>query len=398
VAKKVEKASPSPAPVMKAPAPAAPAGGFFGFLNPSPAVSKKAEPAPAPVVAKKAEPVVSKKSQPAMAVAKKISAEPVVAEKVSTGGFFGFLNPSPAPAKAPKVAPVVLEVVETPVKKAGFTFPSLGSSAPGTRKAKVTLPPVKASPPAKVAVVSAAKATTISKLLKGDAKKIKSFQIGTDGYRSGDVSADAFLKTLESLFGVEALESVVIPLASELPERDVAAKLKTALEKKGKKTSAPAKAPFSFSFGGGKKVIELPKPVIVEPPVKKQAGFTFPSFGAPKVVEKPIPVPVVAPAKPVPKAGFSFPSFGAPKPSVTPAVSKVIPVFKLPTNVPTAKKAAVEKEVKALLSGASDAKVFYKNIVTVVGKPKAIEVIKDIIKIFPKDVGAKIEAAAKADK
>jgi hypothetical protein len=94
----------------------------------------------------------------------------------------------------------------------------------------------------------------VLKLLKGDSSKMKSFQRSTDDFRSGNVSPDAFLKTLENLFGADALSSVVTPLAAELPERDLASKLKAAYDKAvaaKNKSSKPPSSPFAF-FGGKK--------------------------------------------------------------------------------------------------------------------------------------------------
>jgi hypothetical protein len=182
------------------------------------------------------------------------------------------------------------------------------------------------------------------------------------------VTGDAFLKTLESLFGADALESVVVPLVSELPERDAAAKLLASFEKKMsmmKKAAEPAKAPFSFSFGAPKKV-EVPVPVVVAPPPKKE-GFSFPSFGAPKTA--------------------------APAPAL-----KAVPAIKLPAGVPASKKVAVETQVKQLLSGAIDAKVFYKNVSKDLGRPKTVEIMAELIKALPKPVGLKVDAVFKADK
>ena len=380
VAKKAVVA-PAPTPVAKAPAPA---GGMFGFLNSGP--SPKAAPAEAKVVV-------------ATAVAKKTVAAPApapvpiikAAAPAPAGGFFGFLNPSPstpaakaAPAE-PKVVPAVaakkvaapvpamkakaVVAVAAPEKKAeapaGGVFGFLNSSPPKTTAVKAA-PAAAAKKPAAVGM-NVKFLARISRLLKGDSSKIKAFQTATDSFRSGAVTGDAFLKTLESLFGADALESVVVPLVSELPERDAAAKLLSSFEKKVsmmKKASEPAKAPFSFSFGAPKKV-EVPVPVVVAPPPKKE--------------------------------GFSFP-FGAPKAAAPAPAQKAAPAVKLPAGVPASKKVAVETQVKQLLSGAIDAKVFYKNVSKDLGRPKTVEIMAELIRALPKPVGLKVDAVFKADK
>ena len=329
-----KKAAPVPTPVAKAPAPPAASGGFFGFLGSSaPAESAKVEAkaAPAVAVAKKVAPPPSrtavnvKAAVPAAVVSEK-SAAP-------SGGFFGFLNSSPPQDSRPRPTSSVASSSAKPVQAVGMNVKFLAS---------------------------------ISRLLKGDSSKIKAFQSATDSFRSGAVSGDSFLKTLEILFGADALESVVVPLVSELPERDAAVKLRASFDKKMssmKKGAEPAKAPFSFSFGAPKKV-EIPVPVAVVPPPKKE-GFSFPSFGAPKA------------------------------PAATPV--KATAAIKIPTGVPAAKKTVVETQIKSLLAG-GDVKVFYKNISKELGRPKTVEVMPEIIKGLPKPIGLKVEAVFKADK
>ena len=386
-----KKAAPVPAPVpaVKAPATSAPSGGFFGFLNAPPASTKSA-PAEAKVAA-----VAPAKAAPAAAAKKAapVSAPAPVPVKAAapTGGMFGFMNQAKPPAKAavPEVKEVPVVAAKKAAPAAGGFFGLLKSEPKETPVKAVASAAAKAAPvkaaPAKAAPVKAAapvKKTeaavgmnvkflaSISRLLKGDSGKIKSFQTATDSFRSGAISGDAFLKILETLFGESNLESVVTPLVSELPERDAATKLRASFDKKSsmmKKSSTPAekKAPFSFSFGAPKKV-EAPAPIVVAVPV---------------------------PAK---KEGFSFPSFGGSKPAAAPA-SKASATVKLPAGVPAAKKSAVEAQITQLLAG-GDAKVFYKNISKDLGKPKTIEVMAEIIKSLPKPIGLKVDAVFKADK
>ena len=380
-----KKAAPVPAPVVKAPVPAAAAsGGMFGFLNSGPAAkapqeasAAKVAPAAASKVAVKASPVAPSKPAPA------------------SGGFFGFLGSS-APSDAPKAeskaapaVPVAKKVAPAPPKVAvnvkpaapaaadksaapsGGFFGFLNSSPAPEPKSKPTSSASVAPSSAKPAVAVGMNVkflASISRLLKGDSSKIKAFQSATDSFRSGAVSGDAFLKTLETLFGSDALESVVVPLVSELPERDAAVKLKASFDKKMtsmKKDAESTKAPFSFSFGAPKKV-EVPVPVVVAPPPKKE-GFSFPSFGAPKT------------------------------PASTPLKAPAAAAVKIPTGVPAGKKSAVETQIKQLVAG-GDVKVFYKNISKELGRPKTLEVMPEIIKVLPKPIGVKVDAILKSDK
>jgi hypothetical protein len=49
-------------------------------------------------------------------------------------------------------------------------------------------------------------------------------------YHIGVLPAEAFLKTIETLFGAENVESVIVPLIAELPERAAATELKVVIE------------------------------------------------------------------------------------------------------------------------------------------------------------------------
>jgi hypothetical protein len=46
----------------------------------------------------------------------------------------------------------------------------------------------------------------------------------------GVLPAEAFLKTIETLFGVENVESVIVPLIAELPERAAATELQVKIK------------------------------------------------------------------------------------------------------------------------------------------------------------------------
>jgi hypothetical protein len=360
-------------PIEKVSAPS-PSGGMFGFLKstPAPEVPKKQIPEPVvqrPVVA--AAPAPVKQSSPA-----------------PKGGLFSFLNPSQsttavleevvAPAVAKKAvvvdtkkkvtvsAPAPVAVVTPPIAApapSGGLFGFLGN------KGKDSAPAKTASSPAVGMNVKFQSA--VSKLLKGDTVKIKTFQRATDRLRSDDISGDEFLLTLETLFGAEALESVVVPLISELPERKTADTLQAAYDKKVAamvKASTPPKGPFSFSF--------------LSPPPKKAAAPVAASVVLPIADKKKIPV-----------------SASRLK-SLTPApvaAAKAV-VFKVPSKVPIGKKVSIEKQMKSLLAGTTDPKSFYASISRELGKEKMAEVIADIISVFPSDIGSKLDGFYRADK
>ena len=351
---------PSPAPVLtpkltvSVPQP----GGFFGFLNPSPGSSKTKTVVPseeiiAPATAKKISVNI-----PAVKESRPVAAAPVV--KVSSaipesGGLFGFLSPKGGESK--KIEPSIKE----------FTAPVVKATT-----SKVAVPDK--SVESKAVAMNVKFQTSVSKLLKGDGNKIKTFQRATDDFRSDDVSSENFIETLITLFGADALESVIIPLISELPERKMSVKLQIAYDKKVtamRKAENPAKSPFSFNFGGApKKTVSTPTPTAALVAVLPVASINEKKFmsGGPKAR-----VPVTA-------------------------ISVKEAVFKVPSKVPIAKKLSIEKQMKSLLSGSTDVKTFYSNVSKELGKEKTKEVMPDIIAVFPADIRTKIEAIFRADK
>jgi hypothetical protein len=370
---KIEKDASKPIAKVSA---ASPSGGMLGFLKSTPAPEVPKKQIQEPVVQR---PVVAA-AAPAPAPAKQSSPAP-------KGGLFGFLNPSQsaitvleevvAPAVAKKAAvvdtkkkvtvsaPAPVAVVTPPVTApapSGGLFGFLGN------KGKDSAPAKTASSPAVGMNVKFQSA--VSKLLKGDTVKIKTFQRATDRLRSDDISGDEFLLTLETLFGAEALESVVIPLISELPERKTADTLQAAYDRKVAamlKASTPPKGPFSFSF--------------LTPP-KKAAAPVAAAVVLPIAEKKKIPVPA------------------ARLKSLTPApvaAAKAV-VFKVPSKVPIGKKVSIEKQMKSLLAGTTDPKTFYTSISRELGKEKMAEVIADIISVFPPDVGSKLDGFYRAEK
>jgi hypothetical protein len=75
----------------------------------------------------------------------------------------------------------------------------------------------------------------VSLLLKNSQLRISSFQRATNEYRAGSLSADKYLDTLSSLFDAENIGSIVSSLADELPERDLASKLKSVYATRSRK-------------------------------------------------------------------------------------------------------------------------------------------------------------------
>jgi hypothetical protein len=410
-----------------------PAGGFFSFLNSDPniqvAASKptnanllNAVTVPAPIRVEKKEKEISKpiekvsapilsggmfgflKSTPAPEVPKKQVQDPVVQKPVVVvaaapvkqsspapkGGLFSFLTPTQsttavleevvAPAVAKKVAVVDAKkkvAVSAPTPVAIVTPAPVAAPAPSGglfgflgNKGKDSAP-AKASTSSPAVGMNVKFQAAVSKLLKGDTVKIKTFQRATDRLRSDDISGDEFLLTLETLFGAEDLESVVIPLISELPERKTADTLQAAYDKKVAaiaKASAPPKGPFSFSF--------------LTPPQKKPA--------APVAAAVVLPI---AEKKKMPVAASRLKSLTPAPVAATKAV-----VFKVPSKVPIGKKVSIEKQMKSLLAGTTDPKSFYTSISRELGKEKMAEVIGDIISVFPADIGSKLDGFYRADK
>jgi len=251
-------------------------GGFFGFLNQAPAAPVKKSVAPA-VVSKVAPPVVK---QPVTPIAKKeLVAEPIIKKEAKTsssggGGLFGFLNPSPAAIKKPVVvvpeatAPIIKKEVKTSSSGGGGLFGFLNPSPAAIKKPVVVVPEVKApgSPPAveakKTNPLNARPAASkvvlpppvtkptpssmdksfqlsVSKLLKGDTKKIMLFQKATDSFRSGGISAADYIVSLEKLFGSDVLGvSIIPPLIAQLPEKDRSSELRKAYEQTRKTGSS----------------------------------------------------------------------------------------------------------------------------------------------------------------
>ena len=189
-------------------------GGLFGFLNPSPAAIKK------PVVVPEATTPITKKE------AKTSSS--------GGGGLFGFLNPSPAAIKKPVVVvPEVKAPGSPPAVEAKKTNPLNARPA----ASKVVLPP----PVTKPTPSSMDKSfqLSVSKLLKGDTKKIMLFQKATDSFRSGGISAADYIVSLEKLFGSDVLGvSIIPPLIAQLPEKDRASELRKAYEQTRKTGSS----------------------------------------------------------------------------------------------------------------------------------------------------------------
>jgi hypothetical protein len=351
-----------------------PGGGLFGIL--------KASPSATITKAKVTRPVVPPSPQ---TLVQQVVADSTAAPK---GGFFGLLN-SPLTARNAPVVTKIAPTVETKEK----ARVSVKASAPVTQAAAptaaqdsgkglfsffnkkeeisaiaVTAKIAESSKSVAAAVGMNAKfQSTVLKLLKGDNGKVKAFQRATDDFRSGDVSGEAFIQTLETLFGSDALELVVTPLVSELPERTMAVKLKVAYDKNvaAVKASSSPKASFSFSFPGqGPKKVTSPSPAVLVLPVVEK-----------KPISSKLKSLTPAPAAPVRTA-----------------------VFRVPSKVPIGKKVSIERQMKSLLAGSIDATTFYTSISKELGKEKMIEVISDIIIAFPADIRTKLDALNRSNK
>ena len=210
-------------------------GGFFGFLNQAPAAPVKKSVAPAVV----APPVV----KPVTPIAKKeLVATPIIKKEAKTsssggGGLFGFLNPSPAAIKKPVVVVPEVKASGSPhAVEAKKTNPL--NARPAASKV-VLPPPVTKSTPSSM---DKSFQLSVSKLLKGDTKKIMLFQKATDSFRSGGISAADYIMSLEKLFGSDVLGlSIIPPLTAQLPEKDRASELRKAYEQTRKTGSSKDK-------------------------------------------------------------------------------------------------------------------------------------------------------------
>jgi len=277
-----------------------------------------------------------------------------VVDEKKDSGFFGFLNDK----VVEKVFPLT---VKKPIE--------ISVTKPSSSVSKETNSAVQKTP------VSSNKTPegmnkmfqrSAQRLLKEDSSKNKSFQKATDSFRSGVLPAEAFLKTIETLFGVENVESVIVPLIAELPERAAADDLKAAYSKESaakNKPTQPFKNPFSFNFGSPKKAVEPEAPaataIIQTPAIKK------------------------APA-------------GARRPAASSKSAAV--VFKVPATVPIGKKVLIEKLMKAVIAREIGEKAFFNEASTSLGKTKAIEVMPSIIAVLPNDIGSKVTSLLKSYK
>ena len=252
-----------PAPVVKSTAVVAAktgssssGGGLFGFFNPSPSVPVKkpiVEPPAVPTTSpltKVTNPLNAKPKSNAVpavktaiakviaekAPAKELVAAPIIkkeAAKTSSGGggggLFGFLNPPPAPIKKPVVA-------VPPAVEAKKTNPL--NARPASTKVVIPPPVTKATPSS----MDKSFQLSVSKLLKGDTKKIMLFQKATDSFRSGGVSATDYIVSLDKLFGSDVVgASIIPPLIAQLPEKDRATELRKAYEQTRKTGGSSSK-------------------------------------------------------------------------------------------------------------------------------------------------------------
>lgn len=350
-----------------------PGGGLFGFLKPSPSAT---------ITRSKVAPPVVPPSPPALV--QQVVADSTAAPK---GGFFGLLSSPLAARNAPvvtKIAPTVIKEKARVIVKASAPVTQAAAPTAAQDSGKglfsffnkkeeisavaVTAKTAESSKSVTAAVGMNAKfQSTVLKLLKGDNGKVKAFQRATDDFRSGDVSGEAFIQTLETLFGSDALELVVTPLVSELPERTMAVKLKVAYDKNvaALKASSSPKASFSFSFPGqGPKKVTSPSPAVLVLPVVEK-----------KPISSKLKSLTPAPAAPVRTA-----------------------VFRVPSKVPIGKKVSIERQMKSLLAGSVDATTFYTSISKELGKDKMVEVISDIIIAFPADIRTKLDALNRSNK
>mmetsp|Transcript_17492 Transcript_17492/g.29316 ORF Transcript_17492/g.29316 Transcript_17492/m.29316 type:complete len:291 (+) Transcript_17492:1-873(+) len=257
--------------------------------------------------------------------------------------------------------------------------------------------------------------STVSKLLKGDRAKINTFQKATDSFRSGSTSVATYLASLDSLFGEEALVTVIKPLVSGLPEKEAAKQLQTAYDKKlkddAKKKKAEAAEELKKKKAAAAEELKMKKAAAAEELKKKKAAAaalkkskstktskndnnSVSSSGSAKSTSSSSTTKSSGSSS-GPTAGLGgFFSFGAKPKASAPSATPLA----MPSKVPASKRKSVEPLLVALNSPSGDAQVFYTALVKALGKVKAKAVIPDIVAQLPKDKATKLKAIDAASK
>jgi hypothetical protein len=377
------KTEPVKMPDKKAPQPGA-GGGIFGFLSKSSSVPARSTAAPVTATTSAA---MAARSQPRVVAA----TPPVATAKVSVTPA---RTASPSPPSDP-VSSFFSMFQGKPKSQGEAKLPSNPPmKATGARVAPqvpVTTAPGKPAPAAPS--MNAKFRAMVDRVLKGDITKIGTFQKSTDALRAGDVTAKAYLATVRQLFGESMLDTVLTPLISELPERDVANRLKAEWDayKMPAAQKASASGPLGmFSMlgksatvsGGTKSVMPVTRTAA---PVSTAA----PRAPVPRVASVTSPVTAArSPAAPAPKAA----SVSAPAETRISARASTINGVVVPDQVPIARKQYVAAQMQAVKSGAVDAKAFYTGLVKELGRTKVRVILPALLEQLPRDKAAQVSA------
>ena len=223
VKKFVPPSAPSkPAPAASAPVePKAPSRGLFGFLQSTPAPTTETPKA----TAQASKPVETRKA-PSSVLGPVV--RPTATSRTSTPA-----TPSRPAAPAPAATAKPAQPKFTLASNKPTTPP------PTTTKPSTTTPSstTKAAVPITRTAMNSDFQNKVAKLLKNSQLRISSFQKSTNEYRGGVITAKEYTERLIVLFGTgttsgqnsdQGIEFVINALVTELPEKDLANKLKSA--------------------------------------------------------------------------------------------------------------------------------------------------------------------------
>mmetsp|Transcript_8381 Transcript_8381/g.9153 ORF Transcript_8381/g.9153 Transcript_8381/m.9153 type:complete len:1137 (+) Transcript_8381:88-3498(+) len=355
--------------------------------------------APPKVVVKPSPPVTPPKSSPTIVKAT-IPPKPAVATPVTTtstattepqkksGGLFGWFGRNKEEdSSTPPTRPVV-KATEQKTTTTVKVAPQPSSRPPSPVQAQTVKGP---------AAMNLNFQRMITKALNNDVNKITAFQKLTDNYRSGNLDSKQFITSIDRLFTSSpssmALETVLVPLINELPEKDLSNKLKAAFDKyrreKEKEEERKKKGGGGGLFGlfGGKKVEakeekeveQVKKTVVVQPVSPPPTAAAKPLFSFSKGSTAATPTTTPRPTTPA-----SSPS----KPSNSNTGSSAIVTvngLRVPDRVPIAKKATVAKQLQLVNENKLKVKELFDYLVREIGETRVKSLTSDIALILSKD-------------
>eukprot|EP00981_Chlorochromonas_danica_P006845 scaffold1497_cov170-Ochromonas_danica.AAC.1 len=306
------------------------------------------------------------------------------------------LSPPPSPAVTPKVGSS---------KTSSASAPSVSTiSNNNVLNLFKSLPfnPSVTAPPPQVRTTNAAMnpafQALVSRSLNRDSSKLARFQRATDSYRVGSLSAADYLAGLEELFG-PVLAEIVSPLCSELPEKELAVKLKASYDKYLKTQAV-------------KKQAELKAQQLKEQKVQKSQeqsktwfGSLFSSSDSAKtnssslstLQTKPLvstsragPPPTTKPIAAIPKAVMTRPN------ALQPGANYTKGRLQVPDKVPPTKQASVLKQMTRVVNNEITAKDLLTYLVNDLGVPRVESLVGDMVAALPRDKGGEFAKAAQS--